>query len=274
MGKVIFFDIDGTLVTPKNQIPNSTKIAIKELKRKGHLPVIATGRPPAMLEPIAKELEIESYIALNGQHIVVEGENIHSNYLSTDILEQLITTSYEKEDRTFLLSEDKVIGNTFMDELMDPVFLTYVYRKLADLSTEVVLTLFKHMTEKPLSRAKYEKENVLAAFINTEAEQDVMYQDKFPNLHFTRATPFFSEVTTKGSHKATGMKKIVEYLGLKMEDTFAFGDSLNDIEMLEATEIGIAMGNAWPELKEVADYITSHVEEDGIYSGLNDFDLI
>lgn len=274
MGKVVFFDIDGTLVTPKNQIPNSTKMAMKELKRKGHLPVIATGRPPAMLEPIAKELEIESYIALNGQHIVIEGEVIYSNYLSADILEQLITTSYENGDRTFLLTEDKVIGNTFVDELMDPDFLTYVYKNLGDLSPEVVLTLFKHMTEKPLSRAKYEEENVLAAFVNTEAEKDKIYQNEFSNLHFTRATPFFSEVTTKGSHKATGMKKIVEYLGLKTEDTFAFGDSLNDLEMLKATEIGIAMGNAWPELKEIADYVTAHVEEDGIYNGLNDFDLI
>lgn len=101
MSKLVFFDVDGTLMTAKNQLPMSTKQAIKELKENGHIPVISTGRPPEMLASVADELEIENYISLNGQHIVVDGETIHSNTLPTDALENLIAASYEQGDRTF-----------------------------------------------------------------------------------------------------------------------------------------------------------------------------
>ena len=124
MRKLVFFDVDGTLMTRKNYLPSSTKQAIQELQKNGHIPVISTGRPPEMLIPVAEELNIGSYISLNGQHVVVEGKTIYSNVLPTDTLEQLIKTSYEHGDRTFLLTEDKVIENTFMSEMMDSDFLT------------------------------------------------------------------------------------------------------------------------------------------------------
>lgn len=274
MQKIVFFDIDGTLMTSKNLLPDSTKQAIKELKENGHLPIISTGRPPEMLAAVAEELEIENYISLNGQYIVVDGEPIYSKTLPTDALENLIQASYEQGDRTFLLTEDQVIGNTFMSEMMDPDFLTYVYTHLAEVPTEVTLELFKHMTEKPLLRKKYENENVLMAFVNTSEENDDYYQEHFPDLHFTRATPLIGEAIMKGSHKAVGMERIVNHLGKNMADTVAFGDSLNDLEMLEAAGVGVAMGNGREELKEVADQVTADVEEDGIYKGLKRLDLI
>lgn len=274
MSKLVFFDVDGTLMTAKNQLPMSTKQAIKELKENGHIPVISTGRPPEMLASVADELEIENYISLNGQHIVVDGETIHSNTLPTDALENLIAASYEQGDRTFLMTEHQVIGNTFMNEMMDPGFLTYVYTHLHDVPTEVTLELFKHMTEKPLRRERYEHEDVLMAFVNTSEENDAFYQKYFPELHFTRATPLLGEAIMKGSHKAVGMEHIINYFDFKMEDTIAFGDSLNDLEMLETAEIGVAMGNGRDELKEIADYITADVDEDGIYKGLKRLELI
>lgn len=274
MSKLIFFDVDGTLMTSKNYLPRSTKQAIQKLQENGHIPVISTGRPPAMLAPVAEELKIKSYISLNGQHIVAEGNTIYSNALPTEALEQLIKTSYKQGDRTFLLTADQVIGNTFMSEMMDPDFLTYVYTHLSKVPTEVTLELFKHMTEKPLERERYEMEDVLMAFVNTAEENDAFYQQNFPELHFTRATPLVSEAIMKGSHKAAGMKHISNYFGFSLEDSIAFGDSLNDLEMLEFAETGVAMGNGRKELKEVADYITADVEEAGIYKGLKRLELI
>jgi len=274
MSKIIFFDVDGTLMTTKNILPESTKQAIKELKEVGHIPVISTGRPPGMLESVAEELGVENYISLNGQYIVIQGEPIYSNPLPTDELEQLIETSYEQGDRTFLLTHDKVIGNTFMSEMMDPDFLTYVYTHLHDLPLEVTLELFKHMTEKPLPRDRYENEDILTAFVNTSEANDDFYREHFPNLHYTRATPFIGEALMKGSHKAAGVERIVKYFEMKMTDTIAFGDSLNDIEMLEAVETGVAMGNGREELKNIADYVTADVEDDGIYKGLERLELI
>src|SRR5690625_721018 len=164
MTKVIFFDIDGTLVTPKNHLPKSTKTTIENLQKAGHIPVLASGRHPRMLAAIADALDVSSYISLNGQYIVAEGQHIYSNPLPTDTIERLISTSYEFGDRTFLLTAEKIIGNTFMEELMDPEFLTFTYEQMSQVSVEAQFELFKRMTEKPLSKTKYEKEEVLSAY--------------------------------------------------------------------------------------------------------------
>ena len=275
MQKVVFFDIDGTLVTANNHLPQSTKQALNELKANGHLPIIATGRPPKMFETIAKELEIESYISLNGQYIVLNGKPIFVNTIPTDALEELIAATYDINQRAFLLTEDDVIGNTFMREMIsDSDFLTLVYTHLNDLPNDVSIELFQRMTEKPLKRTSFEHEEILSAFIHTEEKRDAFYQERFPELHFTRATPHLSEVLMKGAHKGTGMERVVSELGLTMADTVAFGDSLNDIEMIQSAGMGVAMGNGRQELKDVADFVTTHVEDDGIYNGLKKLKLI
>ena len=274
MTKIVFFDVDGTLMTPKNQLPESTKLGIKQLKENGHIPIISTGRPPKMLEAVAKDLEIDNYISLNGQHIVMNDEIIFSNPLPTEALEDLMELSYEQGDRTFLMTADQVIGNTFMNEMMDPDFLTYVSKHLSQLPTEVTVELFKHMTEKPLPRETYENEDVLMAFVHTLEEKDSIYQKHSPELHFTRATPLLGEAIMKGSHKATAMEKVLAHLGLPIEDTVAFGDGLNDLEMLKFANMGVAMGNGREELKAVSDYVTADVEANGIYEGLKHLKLI
>lgn len=274
MKKIVFFDIDGTLVTYQNKLPRSTIEGIQVLKEKGHIPVISTGRPAKMLAPIAEALQIESYIALNGQYVVVNGEKIHSNTLPTDIVESLIRASYENDDRTFLLTEEKIIGNTFMEEMMDPEFMTFVLTHFKDESPEVMGVLFKHMTEKPLKKETYENEEILTAFINSSESSDDYYRRKFPDLHITRATPIMGEVLMKGSHKATGMELIANHLKIPMKDTIAFGDSLNDLEIVETAGIGVAMGNGRKELKMVADYVTTDVADDGIYRGLKHVGVI
>lgn len=275
MPKIVFFDIDGTLVTPQNRLPDSTRQAIQQLKRNGHVPVLSTGRPPKMLATVADELVIDNYISLNGQYIVINGKPFFSNVLPTDKIEQLIEASYEVGDRAFLLTKDGVIGNTFMNEMIqDAEFLTFVYTHLQELPLEVTAELFRRMSEKPLKREKYEDAEILSAFIHTNEQKDAFYQDQFPDMHFTRATPFLGEATMKGSHKAAAMEKVVRHFQKTMEDAIAFGDSLNDLEMIDAAGCGVAMENGRQEIKVIADYVTSHVEEDGIYHGLKHLKLI
>jgi hypothetical protein len=274
MSKLVFFDIDGTLVTAENRLPASTKEAISLLKNNGHIPIFSTGRPPGMIHALAEELHVENYISLNGQYIVTENQILTTNTLPHDLLEKLIAKSYEKNDRTFLLTEDDIIGNTFMKELFDPDFLTFVYTEMQDTSVDVQHELFLRMTEKPLQRESYEDEEILMAFINAQEEHDEFYQKEFPEFHVTRSTPLLVEVLMKGSHKAKAMGEIAKYYGIEQKDTVAFGDSLNDLEMVETAAIGVAMGNARDELKSVADVVTDHVENDGIYQGLKKIGLI
>lgn len=274
MSKLVFFDIDGTLVTPKNQLPDSTREAIRLLQENGHIPVFSTGRPPGMIHALSYELGVKNYISLNGQYIVAEDQTLSAHTLPKDLLEVLIERSYERGDRTFLLTADDIIGNTFMKEMFDPDFLTFVYTEMEETPLEVQHELFLRMTEKPLKRSDYEEEEILMAFINSREEHDAFYQKDFPEFHITRSTPLLTEVLMKGSHKATAMKEVAKYYGVEKKDTVAFGDSLNDLEMVATAEVGVAMGNARAELKEVADFVTRDVEEDGIYQGLKEMELI
>ena len=83
-----------------------------------------------------------------------------------------------------------------------------------------------------------------------------------------------AEFVPKGFSKASGIEKTCELLGIEKEDTYAFGDSINDVEMLKHVQHGIAMGNGTKAAKEAADYITAPLHEDGIYKGLEHFGLI
>lgn len=80
--------------------------------------------------------------------------------------------------------------------------------------------------------------------------------------------------TLKGSSKAVGIKEFIKELGRDINDTIAFGDGRNDIEMIEETGLGIAMGNAVPELKSVAKYVTANIEEEGIAAACKHFNYI
>ena len=84
----------------------------------------------------------------------------------------------------------------------------------------------------------------------------------------------FIELVPKGFSKVKGIEAIIEHLGIEVEDTYAFGDSLNDIDMLKYVKYGIAMGNSSPEVLEIVNYRTDNIENDGIYNGLKQFKLI
>ena len=82
------------------------------------------------------------------------------------------------------------------------------------------------------------------------------------------------EFVPKGTSKATGIKWLCGYLNIALEDTFAMGDSVNDIEMLQSVGCGIAMGNATPPVKEIADYVTTYIMKDGVKNALIHYGLI
>ena len=95
-----------------------------------------------------------------------------------------------------------------------------------------------------------------------------------PNCEATRWNPLFADVVPKGSSKAIGIDKIIEHYGFSLDETMAFGDGGNDMEMLKHVGIGVAMGNAGDEVKDVADYVTDSVDDDGVWNALVHFGVI
>ena len=112
----------------------------------------------------------------------------------------------------------------------------------------------------------------LCFFFDKEIEQEVMGQ--LPGLTATRWCDVFADVNVAGVDKAVGVCSFVKHLGIDISEAIAFGDGGNDIPMLRAAGIGVAMGNASDEVKKHANYITASVDDDGLYKAFKHFELI
>ena len=130
-------------------------------------------------------------------------------------------------------------------------------------------------TNPPALNADFYKENPInmMLFISLPPAED-KYKVAFPNLDFLRNTPYSVDVISKGNSKAEGIKRFLEHLNQKDAETYAFGDGPNDIEMLQAVTHPVAMGNALPVLKEIAEFITTNNTDNGIVNGLKHYGLI
>lgn len=248
--KTIFFDIDGTIYDEDKQIPLSTREAIAELKRRGHNVAIATGRAPYMFEDLRKELEIDSYVSLNGQYVVFEGKVVYSNALDTELLKEL-TLFAEKHDHPvgYIDAVDMKVNVAEHD---------FIRTSIGTLKLAF-----------PTHDAEYFLQNpIYQALVFCQQESQDMYAEAYPAFNFVRWHPLCMDVLPGNGSKAEGIAEMMKALGVNKEDIYAFGDGLNDLEMLSFVGHGIAMGNAEEEAKAAARYITKHVSEDGILEGL------
>ncbi|WP_225744727.1 Cof-type HAD-IIB family hydrolase [Marinilactibacillus sp. Marseille-P9653] len=274
MKKVVFFDIDGTLVSSQNHVPESTKRAIKALKHQGILPVIATGRATVLLEEVRKELEIDSYIAMNGQLVVLEGVPIFTNPLPQDVLSRLMEKAAQDRKGIVLCGTEDIYSNSFVSLVKRSSVLSVLKHIGKLIPNRIQMSLFSRLIRKPPKPEDFEGEDICQVLLELDKKEEVAYKNQFQELHFTRSNDYTADVISAGISKATGIDRIIQELGIDIQDTYAFGDSLNDLEMIQHVGTGVSMGNGWQELKQVADMITEDVSEDGIEIALKKLNLI
>jgi Cof subfamily protein (haloacid dehalogenase superfamily) len=256
MKKIVFFDIDGTLLDHDKNLPLSTKRALEELKNNGVFVAIATGRAPFMFESLRSELGIDSFVSFNGQYVVFENQVIYQNPLDTDEIEKFLKET-KKNDHPLVFLTEKTMKATVEHH-------SYIEESLGTLK-------FPHPESDPHF---YENRNIYQSLLFCEEEKEQYYRKEYPSFSFVRWHPYSVDVLPFGGSKAEGIKKMIERLNFELEDVYAFGDGLNDIEMLKAVGTGVAMGNGAPEAKENANLITSDVDNNGIWNGLKELKLI
>lgn len=254
--KVVFFDIDGTLVNEDKQIPPDAAEAVRELRASGVEAVIATGRAPYFFAPIAQALGIDSYISLNGAYVVWKGQAIFSREIPRDHVRALVELA-SKNGHSLVFEGS---GAFYATDLSDSAMLESVTSLKVDL---------------PGSDPDFwQKESIYQVFLHCEAHEEPLYRDVVPGLRFIRWHGRAMDVIPTDRSKAQGIEALLRRIGVPIEETVAFGDGLNDKEMLEKVGLGIAMGNAHEQLKPFADYVTTHVDEGGIRHGLEYAGLI
>lgn len=250
---IIFFDIDGTLLTEEERtLPESAKKAIFKLKELGHEVAISTGRAKFLFEDLRKELDIDTYICYNGQYVVFRGEVIYANTISPAALDELTAFALNKNHPVVYMNDKRMTTNVPNDH-------PYIQESISTLKVDAY----------PSQEQDFVKHNKIyqGLLFNTEGEE-ATYQETFTDFDFIRWHPKSVDVLPKGVSKAIGIKKLLEYLDFPPERQYAFGDGLNDLEMLRMIPNGVAMGNALPEVKETAAYVTKDVSDDGILYGL------
>ncbi len=255
--KYIFVDFDGTILDHgTNSIPESTKKTIKLLQENGHEIILNTGRNPSLFNGVDKQLNINSYIASNGRYVVHHGEVIYNKFIDKKVVNELTELAFKNEiDIAFASADDFVL-----------------HSKFSDMSNSFSDTF--HL-EYPEVKYNYHLENEIYQINLFYNKSDYKkFEELFPTLHFNFANSYGLDVNEKGGLKEIGMKIFQKKLGINNNDIIAIGDGHNDISMVEYANIGIAMGNAVKELKEVADIITDDIDKDGFYNVFKKLKLI
>ncbi|SEM21329.1 hypothetical protein SAMN05192533_101440 [Mesobacillus persicus] len=248
---IIFFDIDGTLLNHEKKLPPSTKEAIFKLKELGHEVAIATGRAPFMYQELRKELAIDTFVSYNGQYVVVNGEVLYTNPLKTSSLEKLTEFALHNEHPVVYMDHEDMKANVPEHH--------YINESIGTLKINQIPTHDPH----------YYKERALyQSLLFCRVGEEKQYEQQFDDFDFIRWHPFSVDILPKGGSKAKGIEAIVEKLGFSKKNQYAFGDGLNDIEMLSSVTNSVAMGNGEEEVKRAAKYVTKSVEDDGILHGL------
>lgn len=245
--KIIFFDIDGTLVDhATGEISVKTREAVKRLREKGCLLCVATGRPTASL-PDFGDLQFDAFCAFNGSLCYTEKEIIHSAPISPEDVKRVLKNATAIGRPVSVAVRTRMVANGIEKDLAD-------YYRLAGLE----LTVAKDF-EKALQEPVYQ---IMVGARESEFDALVMGTTGVKiAVSWERAV----DIIPAASGKGESIRKILGYFHLGPEEALAFGDSYNDLEMLQAVGTGVAMGNAADALKAVADDVCGPVSQDGIY---------
>lgn len=258
MIKAIFFDIDGTLVSFKtHRVPESTKQALKELREKGIKVFIATGRPKLLINNL-EDLEFDGYITLNGAHcFTADHEDIYKGIIPSEDIERVVEYT-KSHDYPFVFVHDNQWFITKVDKAVEDI------AKLVEISIPSV---------KPGEEALGKDILQIMGYFPTEADEEI-FGKILTHCETMRWHPLFADIINKGTSKSRGIDEVIKHYGIKLEETMAFGDGGNDINMLEHAGIGVAMDNASDKVKASADYITSSVDDNGIINALRHFNIL
>lgn len=273
--KYIFIDIDGTLYSPEiNAVPYSAMDAIKKAKENGHKLFVCTGRSLSAAS-LFLNLDVDGFVFSVGSVIYVNRKRIYDSPLTNEQVDEIIKVA--QRDKLGICIEGN--AGAYYDELAS----NHIYNYFAS-SANNVDEGNKMVIENGFFSMNHrdKRDNIYKAclYANNENEIDKVRKDLpegFQCLVTMRNMAIDSicaEVTLKTITKSTAAKIVCESYGATLADAIAIGDSLNDYEMIRDCGIGVAMGNGCDEIKEIAQYVTTDILDDGIYNAFKHLKLI
>ncbi len=268
MYKLIAIDMDGTLLNDQHEVSGKVKETIAEAKKSGVKIVLCSGRPFVGMLPYIEELNLND----EGDYLIAYNGAVTKDTHTGEVVSE-ISLQYEDLVELYELSVELDTPMHFfdIDQLYTPNKKISKFTILESYLNDMPLTFCpveefpKNRTIPNISYIDY-PEKLSRTIDNIPASITEKYA-------FTVSAPHFSEFTHREATKGNAVKKLAEHLGIKQEEVMTIGDNGNDMSMIEYAGCGVAMGNAIPELKEAADYITLSNNENGVAHAIQKFVL-
>ena len=257
--KVLFLDIDGTILMPDHTYSASTKDAILQVKEQGIEVFIATGRPLHEVRELAQELNVDSFIGYNGAFAIYKNEVLVNEPMDRDQVVRLLEIAEEHHHEMVLYNTEKNYYTSLDHPAVQRFNETFQLRNNALLTKDVLDQILSmtiiHLNQSETSHYQID-DNLRFSEVNVDGARDAF------------------DVLRLNMNKGEAVKKVLQRLQIPKEQAIAFGDGMNDKEMLEVVGESFAMGNAHSDLFQYAKYRTTAVTDSGIFNGLKTLGLV
>ncbi|MDV2885005.1 Cof-type HAD-IIB family hydrolase [Alkalihalophilus pseudofirmus] len=264
--KMIVLDLDDTLLRDDHTISSRTKEALMQAQKNGVKVVLASGRPTYGMVPIANELKLADYgsfiLSFNGAKIINSktNEEMYSSTLSPKQLHELYHVSQRENVGIHTYMENDIVTEANNEYTMIEGEITGM--------PVIEVERFVDAVDEPCVKA------LMVGHPDRLVEVEKKLQEEFRGqLSVMRSKPYFLEFTEDGVTKGASLHSLITKLGIKQEEVIAMGDSYNDQTMIEFAGLGVAMGNAPDDIKEIANYVTDTNMNDGVAKVVEEFVL-
>lgn len=260
---IIFFDIDGTLLSEKTYtVPESAKHALKQAQKNGHLVFINTGRPITGIDDCIKELNFDGYVCGCGTYIELNEMELFHKSLGIELSKQIVNKLREYN----------------IDAILEGKQGTYYDNDINITSSEVLRIKKRHISVGIYKGQTFDDSDIdfdkIVIWTNPNSNFEAFKKHYEHTFEFIHRGEGFYELVPLGYSKASGIKYLMEHLDIPFENTYAIGDSTNDLSMLEYVRNSIAMGNSHPSLFDLVSFVTKDIEEDGVEYALQHYNII
>ena len=277
MSKIIFIDVDGTLINYENKLPESAKKAVIQARKNNHLVYLCTGRSKAEMPDYILDIGLDGIICGNGSYVEHNGKVIMHKLISKEDAKEIVDWLHSKNLEFYLESNNGLFASRNFREVGKKPIQQYSANKGETnyQNLEVEDVLHGLIFDGKLYRDDLNK----VSFVLNSYQDYLDAKEKFSHLPVGTwggkgEKALFGDIGIANVTKENAIDYLLKYLKRDVKDTFAFGDAIIDISMLEFCNIGVAMNSGQKEIKEIADYVTDDVDKDGLYNAFKHFNLI
>ena len=275
--KILFLDVDGTITNYENQVPESCKCAIRAARAAGHRVYMCTGRSKAENPPEITEIGFDGMIGGNGSYVESDGEVIMHQLITAEQCRHIVDWLHGRGLEFYLESNNGLFASENFREAARPVLRIYAGRK--GMPNAETLETADVMHGMVYGGELYRDDLNKVSFILSSYQDHLDSIEEFPDLEChtwggAGETALFGDMGVKDISKAHAVNVVLEHLGADAADAYAFGDAKIDIPMFEACGTGVCVGSGGDEAKAAADYVTTAVDDDGIWNAFEHFGLM